>query len=170
VDIGVFFYFSFVQHTHIKVYLNVKCSQIRLKDHLKQLVHKLEINRFVSHTIKNGISWDVCLNNTAHKSSQLMCQQPSLPWTPTHKEHLRLKCLYTESAAKIVISLATERFRNSLLRCRNNIFLARWNAAPNPSRKKFLKLERSLPSQFQRSMRWTIYRAAITFSRVRLHF
>lgn len=75
-----------------------------------------------------------------------MCQQPSLPWTPTHKEHLRLECLYTETAAKIVISLATGRFRNSLLRFRNNIFLARWNAVPNPSRKNVPQTRR-LPAQ-----------------------
>jgi len=68
-----------------------------------------------------------------------------------------LECLYTDSAAKIVISLATKRFRNSLLRFRNNIFLTRWNAVQILPAKTFLKLERSLLSQVQGSMRCSTY-------------
>ena len=121
------------------------CSKIRLKDHLKQLVLDTGNKPFrVPYNKERNLLSR--LNNTAHKSFQLMCQQPSLPWTPTHKEHLRLECLYTESVAKIVINLATERFRNSLLRFRNNNFLARWNAAPNPSRKN-VPQTRTLPAQ-----------------------
>jgi len=134
----------------------VTCSKIRLKDHLKQLVQTLEINRFVSHTIKNGISSDgqiirrinpfnSCVNNLLFLEHRLT--KNIFIWNAC-----TLKLLPKSSSAWL-----RKDFETVYCAFGTTFFLPVGKPCQILPAKTFLKPERSLLCQAQRRMRWSNY-------------